>query len=291
LELEDQRGPPFSGVDEESNLLIIVVCATVAAASAIICLMVLCLWIYQTWNAFENMTTIEAWSQKRVEELIHRSKIPATAFPYDLHSFRRNLKSMFGPRWYLWWWPPYSAFSTRYFVMPEHSEYDIPEGQEDLYKTGHAFSVNEDHDPMKPWPPVDPTRTVIRSAMRLSGFTYGQDAVTDVAAFEQRRQASNMRQRSTPPTHRARVSAAVNAIMQVEHSISTEPPHEHGNETNEQSGLLSASDSEEDLIEGEALSGYGVDEDVAADQLEDVVAEEGGMTLRQLLDRQRKLFE
>jgi hypothetical protein len=168
----------------------------------------------------------------------------------------------------------------------KHSECDVLEVQEDLYKTGHAFSVNEDHDPMKPWPPVDPTRTVDRSAMRLSVFTYGQDAVTDFAAFEQRRQASNMRQCSTPPMHRARVSAAVNALMQVEHSISTEPPYEHGNETNEQSGLLSDSGSEEDVIEGEALSGHGVDEDVAADQLEDVVAGNGGLTPQQVLDRQ-----
>ncbi|ORY80350.1 DHHC palmitoyltransferase-domain-containing protein [Protomyces lactucae-debilis] len=292
LELEDQRGPPYSGVDEEGDMLVLVVCGVIAVISGLLAVMVFCLWIYQTWNSFENMTTIESWSNKRVEELVQRRKVPETAFPYDLHSFRRNLRSMFGPRWYFWWWPSYSAASKGYFVLPEHFEYDIPPDKEELYKTGHAFPVNEDHDPHRPWPPVDPTRAVIRSSQKTPGFTYGQDAVTDVAAFERRQRAAGVRQRASPtvPTSTTQESAAVKALKQsVRQDFYIDDP-DSGDDLiafDQRAGLSDTDDEDDGLIEGEALRSYGVDEDADADNLDDVIAEEGGLTVQQLLERQR----
>ncbi|KAJ3088588.1 hypothetical protein HK102_008406 [Quaeritorhiza haematococci] len=65
--------------------------------------------LYQFYYISKNLTTIESFENDRIDELVRRNKIPASAgtaesFPYDLGMWA-NLKTVFGREWWLWWLP------------------------------------------------------------------------------------------------------------------------------------------------------------------------------------------
>ncbi|TPX63710.1 hypothetical protein SpCBS45565_g06418 [Spizellomyces sp. 'palustris'] len=63
--------------------------------------------LWQLYYAWQNVTTIESFENAKIEELVRRGKIASedvSAYPYDLGGYR-NLQSVLGKRWWLWWVP------------------------------------------------------------------------------------------------------------------------------------------------------------------------------------------
>lgn len=101
--------------------------------------------IYHIWLVSSNTTTIERWEKDKVSTLVRRGKITAIRFPYNI-GFLGNMRSVLGPRWYLWLWPqPMQGSGLSYAVNPEAGGKSIAEwagvvARDRAYERGYPLS-------------------------------------------------------------------------------------------------------------------------------------------------------